>query len=216
LCRVLELSFFEAVRRNVPGLAAPGWQADLLAFDFDAFLASLDPSRAPRVFTIELAGEVAADLDRLQAVAATPEGAQPFHDVALDARGRFDAAEPLLELQAKLQALPALRPLAQKLRYIEQPIRPSLALSLDVSELAERVPLVLDESDDSLEALPRARRLGYTGVTARAGKGLHRALLNAARCSLWNAEEGAARYFVVGLGELAGSQVPANEENSIP
>src|SRR6185369_15826858 len=68
----------------------------------------------------------------------------------------------------------------------------------DVSELAEEKPVIIDESDDSLEAFPRARRLGYTGVSSRTGKGIYRSILNAARCRLWNREEGSDRYFMAG------------------
>jgi hypothetical protein len=67
-----------------------------------------------------------------------------------------------------------------------------------VSALAEEKPVIIDESDDSLEAFPRARRLGYTGVSSKTCKGLYKSLLNAARCRLWNREEGAPRYFMSG------------------
>src|SRR5229473_1515408 len=72
------------------------------------------------------------------------------------------------------------------------------ALSADVSALAEEKPVIIDESDDSLEAFPRVRRLGYTGVSSKTCKGFYKSLLNAARCRLWNREEGAVRYFVSG------------------
>jgi hypothetical protein len=58
--------------------------------------------------------------------------------------------------------------------------------------------VIIDESDDSLEAFPRARRLGYTGVSSKTCKGLYRSLLNSVRCLLWNREEGADRYFMSG------------------
>ena len=67
-----------------------------------------------------------------------------------------------------------------------------------MSALAEEKPVIIDESDDSLEAFPRARRLGYTGVSSKTCKGLYKSLLNAARCRLWNREEGAVRYFMSG------------------
>jgi hypothetical protein len=68
----------------------------------------------------------------------------------------------------------------------------------DVSELGEDKPVIIDESDDSLEAFPLARRRGYTGVSSKACKGLYKSILNSARCTLWNREEGAARYFMSG------------------
>src|SRR2546425_11265864 len=44
LCRALDVSFYEAIRTNLPGIAAPGWQADLTAFDMDDFLSQLSPA----------------------------------------------------------------------------------------------------------------------------------------------------------------------------
>ncbi len=56
----------------------------------------------------------------------------------------------------------------------------------------------LDESDDSLEAFPLARRRGYTGVSSKTCKGLYKSILNSARCTLWNREEGSSRFFMTG------------------
>src|SRR6185369_7582263 len=49
LCRALGLSFYDAIRKNVPGITAPGWQQDLMAFDMDEFL-----------FDLRAAGSIAA------------------------------------------------------------------------------------------------------------------------------------------------------------
>ncbi len=59
-------------------------------------------------------------------------------------------------------------------------------------------PLIVDESDGELNAFVRARERGYTGISSKTCKGLYRSLLNAARCVAWNAEIGAARYFMSG------------------
>src|SRR5439155_10849216 len=72
------------------------------------------------------------------------------------------------------------------------------ALAGDISVLAEDKAVIIDESDDSLEAFPRARRLGYTGVSSKTCKGFYKSLLNAARCRMWNMEEGTDRYFMSG------------------
>ena len=59
-------------------------------------------------------------------------------------------------------------------------------------------PVIIDESDDDLGVFPRARSLGYTGVSSKCCKGLYKSILNAARCARWNAEAGAPRYFMTG------------------
>jgi hypothetical protein len=97
-----------------------------------------------------------------------------------------------------MQEEPRLRRLASSIVFIEQPIKRSHALAGDISALAEEKPVIIDESDDSLEAFPRARRLGYSGVSSKTCKGMYKSLLNAARCRLWNKEEGRDRYFMSG------------------
>src|SRR6185503_11841310 len=45
LCRAMGISFFQAIEKNVPLIQAPGWQADLSAFDMDEFLFGLKPRK---------------------------------------------------------------------------------------------------------------------------------------------------------------------------
>jgi hypothetical protein len=240
LCRALEISFFQVVQKNIAGIQAPGWQADLSAFDMDAFLEGLKPQKqiaarhtvglldplvaadvkqpvgdglpetlegaiaryGHRWFKIKMAGDAEADLERLTAIAAVLDPhfdklAQPYH-VTLDGNEQYDDPESALELWRQVKAEARLKRLASSVVFIEQPLARRNALAADVSELAEEKPLIIDESDDSLEAFPRARRLGYTGVSSKTGKGIYRAILNAARCRFWNREEGSDRYFMAG------------------
>ena len=46
-------------------------------------------------------------------------------------------------------------------------------------------PVIIDESDDSLDAFPRAKALGYKGVSSKTCKGLYKSLINSARCRAW-------------------------------
>ena len=50
-----------------------------------------------------------------------------------------------------------------------------------VARLAERAPVIIDEADATLDAFPRALKLGYGGVSMKACKGVIRALVNRAR-----------------------------------
>ncbi len=72
------------------------------------------------------------------------------------------------------------------------------ALDGDISALSTVKPVIIDESDDDLAVLPRARALGYAGVSSKCCKGLYKSVLNAARCAMWNAEAGSPRYFMTG------------------
>jgi hypothetical protein len=69
--------------------------------------------------------------------------------------------------------------------FIEQPIKRQNALAADVSPLSQEKPVIIDESDDSLDAFPRAKALGYRGVSSKTCKGLYKSLINAARCAAW-------------------------------
>jgi hypothetical protein len=240
LCRALGVSFYEVVQKNIAGIQAPGWQADLSAFDMDAFLEGLKPLKqiaarhtvglldplvaadvkrpvgdglpetleeaiaryGHRWFKIKVAGDAQADLERLTAIAAVLDPhfeklAQPYH-TTLDGNEQYYDVESALALWRRVKAEPRLKRLASSVVFIEQPLARQNALSSDISELAEEKPMIIDESDDSLEAFPRARRLGYTGVSCKTGKGIYRAILNAARCRFWNREEGSDRYFMAG------------------
>jgi hypothetical protein len=234
LCRALNLSFFQAIHKNLPGISAPGWQADLMAFDMDEFLAALKPASrlaarhtvglvdpitsqekklndglpetleevieryGHRWFKLKVGGEVKADVERLGAIASVLDGiAEPYH-ATLDGNEQFADVEGILQLFKRIKTEPRLKRLASSIVFIEQPVKRSHALSGDISALADEIPVIIDESDDSLEAFPRARRLGYTGVSSKTCKGLYKSILNAARCRLWNMEESAQRYFMSG------------------
>jgi L-alanine-DL-glutamate epimerase-like enolase superfamily enzyme len=232
LCRALGVSFFAAIRKNVPAITAPGWQADLAQFDMEAFLEDLQPS--PRIaarhtvglldpltekslddglpetleevierygnrwFKLKVAGDPQADIERLAGIAAVLDRiGEPYH-ASLDGNEQYEDADAVLLLMKKIKEDARLKRLAASIAFIEQPVKRAKALAQDVSELAEEKPVIIDESDDSLEAFPRARRLGYSGVSSKTCKGLYKSILNAARCRMWNREEGASRYFMTG------------------
>lgn len=235
LGRALGLGFFDLVRKNVPGISAPGWQADLMAFDMEEYVYGLEPRRdiavrhtvglsdpltageapaAPadglpatleqaieryghRWFKLKLSGNGNADRERLAAVAAVLERL-PEYRTTLDGNEQFESADAVHAFWRAVKADARLKRLASSVAYIEQPVRRQSALSEDFSELAEDVAVIIDESDDSLEAFPLARRRGYTGVSSKGCKGLYKAVLNSARCTLWNREEGSSRYFISG------------------
>jgi hypothetical protein len=84
-----------------------------------------------------------------------------------------------------MKSEPRLQRLLAAVAFIEQPIKRQNALESDVSALAAEKPVIIDESDDSLDAFPRAKALGYRGVSSKTCKGLYKSLINAARCAAW-------------------------------
>jgi len=236
LCRASDVSFYEAIRRNMPGIVAPASDTDLAGLDVSAFLTALRPARdiaarhtvglvdpisaadvSERVndglpealeevvarydhrwFKLKVAGDARADVERLAAIARVlDKEAEPYY-ATLDGNEQYHDTGGVLDLWRRMKADPRLRRLAQSVAFIEQPIARNAALSEDVSALAAEKPVIIDESDDSLDAFPRARALGYTGVSSKSCKGLYKSLLNRARCTVWNRAAGSERYFMSG------------------
>ena len=224
LCRGLEISFYEAVRANVPGVTFPG-------LDMPQFLSYLKPgseiaarhtvglvdpitpadNKAPvrdglpetleevirryghRWFKLKVAGDAKADVERLRAIAAALDRIKEPYRASLDGNEQYENVEGVLELWQRMKQTPALKRLISSIAFIEQPIKRQDALEKDVSALSLEKPVIIDESDDSLAAFPRARALGYRGVSSKTCKGIYKSLINAARCAAWGED-----YFMTG------------------
>ena len=149
-------------------------------------------------FKLKVGGHVAKDVARLCAMAAVLDRIpEPYH-VTLDGNEQYADMEGALELWRVMEAAPDLRRLREAILFIEQPINRAGALDRDVSRLSARSPVIIDESDADLDAFPRARTLGYRGVSSKTCKGIYKSLINAARCEVWNREAGRAVYFMSG------------------
>jgi hypothetical protein len=151
-----------------------------------------------RYFKLKIGGRLDADLARLVEIAAVLDRASQPYFVSLDGNEQYNDIAAVLELWRQMQDEPRLRRLVASILFIEQPISRSHALDDDVSPLSQIKPVIIDESDDELDVFPRARGLGYAGVSSKCCKGLYKSIFNAARCAQWNAETGASRYFMTG------------------
>ncbi len=149
-----------------------------------------------RYYKLKVGGKVDADVARLTAIASVLDTlAQPYF-ISLDGNEQYNDAHGVAELLAAMRAAPALRRLNDSIMFIEQPINRKLALEVDLRSAGLGKPVIIDESDGELDAFVQARARGYAGVSSKTCKGIYRSLLNAARCAKWNADEGAARYFM--------------------
>jgi hypothetical protein len=151
-----------------------------------------------RYFKLKVGGDLDADLARLTEIAAVLDRMREPYFVSLDGNEQYNDIAALLQLWRRMQDAPALQRLVAGILFIEQPITRAHALDDDVSALSRVKPVIIDESDDDLGAFPRARGLGYSGVSSKCCKGLYKSIFNAARCSQWNAEAAAPRYFMTG------------------
>ena len=228
LCRALGVSFYEAVRRNAigaepfegidlpavnaalapetriaarhtVGLVDPIVAADLRERVGDGLPETLEEVVARyghRYFKLKVAGDVGADVERLSAIAAVLDRIPDPYHVSLDGNEQYDDLGGALELWRRMNADRRLARLVASILFIEQPVKRDRALAQPVAGIEK--PVIIDESDDALEAFPRARALGYRGVSSKTCKGLYKSLVNRARCAAWNAAEGAERYFMSG------------------
>jgi hypothetical protein len=151
-----------------------------------------------RYFKLKVGGNLNVDLARLIEIAAVLDRTPEPYFVSLDGNEQYDDIAALLELWRRMQDSPQLQRLVASILFIEQPIIRTHALDGDVSALSHVKPVIIDESDDELGAFPRARSLGYTGVSSKCCKGLYKSIFNAARCAQWNVEADAPRYFMTG------------------
>jgi hypothetical protein len=118
--------------------------------------------------------------------------------VTLDGNEQYAGAEAVNELTSRIRSNARLARLWDSTLFIEQPIARSVALETDLSNVDLGKPVIIDESDGTLDAFERARACGYSGVSSKTCKGLYKSILNAARCAAWNADEGVDRYFMSG------------------
>jgi len=148
-----------------------------------------------RYFKLKVSGEQNADIDRLEKIAAVLDRLADPYFVTLDGNEQYDSAEEFAAFLEEAVHRPALSRLFSSTLYIEQPIRRSAALSRPVHSLTRFAPLIIDESDGEISSFPRARALGYGGVSSKNCKGFYKSILNAARCARWNGESN-GRYFL--------------------
>ncbi|MET0203938.1 MAG: enolase C-terminal domain-like protein, partial [Casimicrobiaceae bacterium] len=147
-------------------------------------------------FKLKVGGKVDEDVARLTEIAAVLDAnGQPYR-ASLDGNEQYDDLESLRALLARMSAAPRLAKLMAAIAFIEQPINRKHALERDVSQVSKAIPVIVDESDADLDAFPRARTLGYSGVSSKMCKGLYKSILNAARCASWSSPE--RRYFMTG------------------
>jgi len=135
-----------------------------------------------RFFKLKLCGDAARDIDRLAAIAALLQRcAGADWRVTLDGNETCADADALARHWAALAAAPALHDLLARTLLLEQPIARAQALAQPIAALGIGVPVILDESDDSADALERGLALGYRGISSKACKGIYRSLHSAAR-----------------------------------
>ena len=146
-----------------------------------------------RHFKLKLSGDSEADTARLTRIGNELATLPHDYRITLDANEQYADLAALRTLADRLDRDRALRPIAAKLLYIEQPMPRDITRASPLGALADR-DFIIDEADDSYDAFPAARVLGYRGISSKSCKGVYKSIINAARAANWSAEGG--KFFV--------------------
>ncbi|MBS0529632.1 MAG: hypothetical protein JSS22_09620 [Proteobacteria bacterium] len=148
-----------------------------------------------RYFKLKLGGDPETDAARLIRIGRELATLPYAVKVTLDANEQYADPAALGALVDRLDRDDELAPIAQRLLYIEQPMPRDITRRSPLGALSRR-DFIIDEADDSYDAFPQARALGYRGISSKSCKGIYKAMLNAARAATWSAA--GERFFISG------------------
>jgi hypothetical protein len=213
LLRGAGANFFDGMAQNIAGIDAR-LSGDLADEDITRFLSrrrSLDrvairhtvglddkiegeggvvdarENAGARYFKLKLGGDPDADTARLIRIGKELLTLPHDYRVTLDANEQYADLSGLSALVERLDRGSALKPIAAKLLYIEQPMPRDITKASPLGSLAAR-DFIIDEADDCYDAFPAARALGYRGISSKSCKGLYKSIINATRAAKWSAE----------------------------
>jgi hypothetical protein len=221
LLRAVGENFFDGMAANVVGLDAR-LTPDLNGDEIATFLASrrrldrvavrhtvgmddkvegkggvADPAdnAGARYFKLKLGGDPLADTARLIRIGRELGKLPSDYKVTLDANEQYADLTALAALVASLDHDSALQPIAAKLLYVEQPMPREIFRQSPLGALTRR-DFIIDEADDSYDAFPAAKALGYRGISSKSCKGIYKSIVNATRAAKWS--EAGERFFISG------------------
>lgn len=221
LLRAVGTNFFDGMAGNIAGIDAR-LSPDLKDAEIAAFLSSrkplphvavrhtvglddpvegeggvADPSEnaGANYFKLKLSGDPVADAARLTRIGKELDTLGRDTKVTLDANEQYSDLTVLHALMDRLDRDAALRPIASRLLYVEQPMPRDITRQSPLGSLAAH-GFIIDEADDSYDAFPAARALGYRGISSKSCKGLYKSIVNATRAAKWSVEGGT--FFITG------------------
>lgn len=144
-------------------------------------LAEIADTYGHRYYKLKVGGDLDEDIGRLTDIAAVLDGRD--YQASLDGNEQYKSVDGVIALLDRIEATPALANLWSRVIFIEQPMTRAVALAENIGDIAKRKPVIIDESDATLDAFPQALALGYDGVSSKSCKGFYKSTLNAARCA---------------------------------
>ena len=221
LLRSVGINFFDGMVQNIAGIDAR-LSPDLRDQDITRFLArcrrlervairhtvGLDDriegkggvadageNAGARYFKLKLNGDPQHDAARLIRIGNELAALPHDYSVTLDANEQYADIAALGAMVDRLDRDRALAPIATKLLYIEQPMPRDTFRQSPLDALARR-DFIIDEADDSYDAFPTARGLGYRGISSKSCKGIYKSIINATRAATWSTED--ESFFITG------------------
>ncbi|MCK1745484.1 hypothetical protein IVA80_33140 [Bradyrhizobium sp. 139] len=221
LLRAAKTNFFDGMAANIAGIDAR-LSPDLTEADITTFLSGRKPlsrvavrhtvglddtvegkggvadareNAGANYFKLKLSGDPVADAVRLARIGKELDALGRGCKVTLDANEQYADLAALHALMERLDHDPALRPISSRLLYVEQPMPRDITRQSPLGSLAA-CDFIIDEADDSYDAFPAARALGYRGISSKSCKGLYKSIINATRAAKWSAD--GERFFVTG------------------
>jgi hypothetical protein len=158
-------------------------------------VADIRENSGARYFKLKLNGNPDADTARLIRIGRELATLSYDYSVTLDANEQYADLTALGALVDRLGGDGALKPIAAKLLYIEQPMPRDIFRQSPLGTLAA-LDFIIDEADDSYDAFPVARAFGYRGISSKSCKGIYKSIVNATRAAKWSADGG--KFFVTG------------------
>jgi hypothetical protein len=135
-------------------------------------------------FKLKLAGDVAADAERLRRIAdVIALNAASGYALTIDGNENFRDVAPLRSLWSSLRQDVALSTFLGRVLFLEQPLHRDVALS-DATAAAlrawwDRPPMIIDESGATADDVRRALDIGYVGTSHKNCKGVFKGVANA-------------------------------------
>lgn len=175
--------------RHTVGLSDPLTQSEVADTGDDGLPETLEEdiqAYGLRFFKIKVRGEPEADIDRLTKIAKLI-GRLEVKDVkfSLDGNEQFHEGESFREFFDMVKRDERLATFFEGLLFVEQPFSRNVALDerlgRELKAWKDRPPIIIDESDGSIDDLPRAFSMGFAGSSYKNCKGVIKGILNAAR-----------------------------------
>lgn len=182
----------QVIARHTVGLADPLMDGDIVLEEgvndgLPRSLAASIKAYGLRHFKIKVNGDLDLDLERLSGIASILEQFAPADFAfSLDGNEQFRSLEEFRTFWETMMGRPVLQEFFAHLLFVEQPLHRDAALQPTVGEALQtwpgRPPLMIDESDGTLEDVPNALELGYAGASHKNCKGIFKGIGN--RCLL--------------------------------